>query len=301
MNNPDGNQTADTLLSAWIKSASDFWGSMLHNWPKFSPSGDGSSAKGKSRTQESFETVFHSWQTFSSVAGDPGAMNAFSNLGRALPDLLSKMVQGSWRSYFYLQQQWLDKIGSIDQSSRAFNFDSLDEEVFKAWTEIYEKEFRQFFYIPQLGLTRLYQEKLNEALDKHNRFQSQYAEFMHLIFLPIEKTFKVLQQQLSEMAREGKLPENSNDYYKLFIKILEGHYMSLFKSPDYVTAMSKTLAALEDFVAARNAIAQDFLKTMAVPTQDELDELYKELYHLKKRIKTLEKEKTATRRISQKK
>jgi len=57
--------------------------------------------------------------------------------------------------------------------------------------------------------------------------------------------------------------------------------------------MSKTLDALEDFVAARNAIAQDFLKTMAVPTQDELDELYKELYQLKKRIKNLEKEKSA--------
>ena len=116
---------------------------------------------------------------------------------------------------------------------------------------------------------------------------------MHLIFLPIEKTFKVLQQQLSDLAREGKLPENSNDYYKLFIKILEGHYMSLFKSPEYVTAMDKTLGALEDFMTARNAITQDLLKTMAVPTQDELDELYKELYQLKKRIKILEKEKFA--------
>jgi len=46
-------------------------------------------------------------------------------------------------------------------------------------------------------------------------------------------------------------------------------------------------------MTARNAITQDLLKTMAVPTQDELDELYKELYQLKKRIKILEKEKSA--------
>jgi len=221
-------------------------------------------------------------------------MDAFSNLGQTMPDILSKVVQASWRSYFYLQQQLLEKAGRIGESPRAFNFDNLDQEVFKAWTEIYEQEFQKFFYIPQLGLTRFYQEKISQSLDKYNRFQSQYAEFMHLIFLPIEKTFKVLQQQLSEMAQEGKLPENSNDYYKLFIKNLEGHYMSLFKSPDYVTAMNKTLDALEDFVAARNAITQDLLKTMAVPTQDELDELYKELYLMKKRIKILEKEKSAT-------
>jgi hypothetical protein len=221
-----------------------------------------------------------------------------------------------------LQQQWLEKAGRIGDSTRAFNFENIDKEVFKAWTDIYEKEFQQFFNIPQLGLTRFYQEKFGETLDKYNRFQSQYAEFMHLIFLPIEKSSKVLQEQLSNlahegklpensnlpieksskvlqeqlsnMAHEGKLPENSNDYYKLYIKILEGHYMSLFKSPEYISSMAKTLGALEDFIVARNAIAQDFLKTMAVPTQDELDELYKDLYHLKKRIRILEKEKSAT-------
>ena len=293
MNNSEGNQTADTLLSAWIKSATDFWGSMLQNWPKNNTAGDDSASGGKSRSQESFEAVFHSWQTLSSVAGDPGAMAAFSNLGRAMPELLSQLVQASWRSYFHIQQQWLEKADRIGESSRDFNFENLDKEVFKTWTEIYEKEFQQFFYIPQLGLTRFYQEKFNEALDKHNRFQSQFAEFMNLIFLPVEKTYKVLQRQLSGMAREGKLPENSNDYYKLFIKILEGHYMSLFKSSEYTAAMGNTLIALEDFIIARDSINQDFLKAMSMPTQQELDELYKELYQLKKRLKRLEKEKSA--------
>ena len=300
MNNQEGGQSANTLLSAWIKSAADFWGSTLQNWSKFSTADDGSSTGEKSRTQESFETVFNSWQTLSSVAGDPGAMEAFSNLGRAMPEFLSQMVQASWRSYFFLQQQWLEKAGRIGESSRAFNFDNLDKEVFKVWTEIYEKEFRQFFHIPQLGLTRFYQEKINETLDKHNRFQSQYAEFMHLIFLPIEKTFQVLQQQLSDLAREGKLPENSNDYYKLFIKILEGHYMSLFKSPEYVSTMAKTLDALEDFITARNSINQDLFKSMSIPTQNELDEIYKELYLLKKKVKILEKEKSALQGNNQK-
>lgn len=293
MDTQKGNQTGDTLLSAWIRSAADFWGSVLQNWTKYDAAGGGSAPGGKGRTQESFESVFNSWQTLSSVAGDPGAMEAFSNLGRALPELLLQMVQAGWKSYFYLQQQWLEKAGRIGQSTHAFNFDNLDEEVFKAWSEIYEKEFRQFFYIPQLGLTRFYQEKINATLDKHTRFQSQYAEFMHLLLLPVEKSLKVLQQQLSDLAREGNLPETSNEYYKIFIKILEGHYMSLFKSPDYVKAMGNTLEALEDFVEARNAVAQDILKAVSMPTQNELDELYKEMYQLKKRIKILEKEKHA--------
>jgi hypothetical protein len=217
-----------------------------------------------------------------------------------MPEMLSQMVQSSWKSYFYLQQQWMEKAGRIGETSQAFKFENLDEDIFKAWTDIYEKEFRQFFYIPQLGLTRFYQEKLNEALDKHTRFQTQFMEFMHLIYLPVEKSMKALQQKLSELADKGMLPESSNDYYKLFIKILEGHYMSLFKSPDYVTGMSKTLDTLEDFVAARNSITQDFLKTLSMPTQEELDDVYKELYHLKKRLKILEKQKSASRKSAHK-
>ena len=43
MNNQEGDQTANTLLSAWIKSAADFWGSTLQNWSKFSTASEGSS------------------------------------------------------------------------------------------------------------------------------------------------------------------------------------------------------------------------------------------------------------------
>ncbi len=292
MDEQKGDQAAPSLLSAWIESAAEFWGSMLQNWKPSGPEDSNSKPGEKSRAQEHFEAVFNSWQTLSSVAQDPGAKEAFSNLGQTMPELLSQMVQASWRSYFYLQQQWLERAGRIGESTRAFNFENLDEDVFKAWSDIYESEFRRFFYIPQLGLTRNYQQNLNVALDKYNRFQAQYAEFMNLLLLPVEKTFKVLQQQLADLAREGKLPENYNDYYKLFIKILEGHYMSLFKSPEYILAMSKTLEVLEDFVAARNTITQDILNTLSMPNQKDLDELYKELYHLKKRVKILEKEKS---------
>ena len=31
--------------------------------------------------------------------------------------------------------------------------------MFRVWTDIYEKEFQQFFQVPQLGLMRTYQEK----------------------------------------------------------------------------------------------------------------------------------------------
>ena len=75
----------------------------------------------------------------------------------------------------------------------------------------------------------------------------------------------------------------------MWIKILEGLYMTLFKSSEYTRAMGKALDSLEEFSAAKQAILVDMLQFLPVPTNKEMDDLCKEVYQLKKRIKTLEK------------
>jgi polyhydroxyalkanoate synthesis regulator phasin len=66
--------------------------------------------------------------------------------------------------------------------------------------------------------------------------------------------------------------------------------MNLFKSPEYIQVMGKALDTFEQFLQARNAITQDVLRAMAVPTQNDMDDLYKEIYLLKKKIRKLEKQ-----------
>ena len=285
---------AENLLTTWIKTTSDFWGSMLQNWNMTSgtpqeddPSSDPQSKE--SRSQESFESVLKTWQTISAVASDPDAMETFSNLSHSVPNILMKFVQSSWQGVFELQQQWMEKTGRIGRKTQAYSFENLEEETFKFWSEIYDKELKQYFYIPQLGLTRFYQEKFNQNLDKINQFQNTLNEFLFVFFLPMEKSFKVLQDEVAKMAEEGRLAEDANTYYKMWIKILEGHYMTLYKSPEFSKIMRKTIDDLTELLAAREAINQDVLKFMSVPNQGDLDDLYKEIYLLKKKIRKLEK------------
>ena len=280
------------LMALWIQNASDFWGNMLRSWggqTSEGAAGTGTDRTAKSRSQESLEAVLKTWQTLSSAASDPGAMDAISKLTHALPDVLQKMVMTGWQGYFQFQQQWLEKAGRVGKTTQAYSFENLEQETFKSWTQIYEDELRQFFAVPQLGLTRVYQERFNQALDRFNQFQNAFAEFLQMFYLPMEKSFKALQDEVNRLAEEGKLSEDYNTYYRLWIKILEGHYMTLYKSPEYVVVMSKTLNSLEEYLQSRDAIIQDVLKVMAVPTQKDMDDLYQEIYHLKKKIRKLEK------------
>jgi class III poly(R)-hydroxyalkanoic acid synthase PhaE subunit len=183
----------------------------------------------------------------------------------------------------------MEKAGTLGQKTEAYKFENIDQDAFRAWTEIYEEEFKQFLNIPQLGLTRFYQERMARLADKFNIFQGAMAEFTYLLYLPMEKSFKVMQEKLEQATKEGKFPETSQEYYRIWLRILEGHYMTLFKSPEYTSVLKKTLDATEEFVAARQEVYEDILEMFPVPTNKDMDDLYKELYRLKKRIRDLEK------------
>ena len=51
------------------------------------------------------------------------------------------------------------------------------------------------------------------------------------------------------------------------------------------------VAALEDYKMTSAKVVEDILAMFPVPTQKDMDELYKEIYLLKKKVKALEKEK----------
>lgn len=279
----------ETLLAAWMKATAEFWGSMAKMWPGASEILTPSEEPVKSRPQELFQSTLKMWQSMFSTLSEPGAMDTLSKGVNALPEIVMKMAKTGWDGYFHLQQQWLERVGRIGQRTEAYKFEGLEQDIFKAWAEIYEKEFRQFLTIPQLGLTRFYQERMSQAVDKFNLFMATMAEFLQLLYLPMEKSSRITQEKIEELTREGKIPENLREYYLMWLKILEGHYMTLFKSPEYTQVLNKTLNAMEEFMVARQEMLQDIMQTLPVATNKEMNELYKELYLLKRKVKELAK------------
>lgn len=281
-----------SLIETWMKMAGEFWKSMAVLDSSSSDTygmPEGLQEKTRNKFQESFESNLKMWSTMSSVLGEPKAMDAVMKGAAAVPEIITRTIGSLWEGYFRSQKQIIEKLGRIGQDTEAFKFEKLDENIFRVWADIYEKELSPFFKVPQLGLTRFYQERLDDTLDRYHTFQISLAEFLRLLYLPIEKSAKVLQQNLEELTKKGKLPESSQDYYRIWIRLLEGHYMTLFKSPEYAESLRDTLNALEDYLAARELMLQDLLQSVPVPTNREMDELYREIYHLKKKVKRLEK------------
>ena len=284
-------QFIDPSFFDWIKKAANIW---LGGIAQTMPSGSETILKTQSSVQNRFteqlQTNLNLLKSFSRMMTEPESASATVNSMSALPEIMMKIAISGVEAAMKTQIHLMEKANRIGKRAEAYNFDNLDQQVFKALTDIYEQELRQYLKIPPLGLTRFYQERFNDMLDKHNIFQTTLAEFLSILYLPMEQSFQVLQDKLREMAEQGNLPGNIKETYGMWLKILEGHFMNLFQSSEYLDALHRTLNHLEDFLIAKDNAMLDFLQTIPVVTQKDMDDLYKEFHLLKKRVRELEKE-----------
>lgn len=281
-----------SMVTTWMKSMGDLWGNMAGQWGAF-PGQQQAGAKAGSgatpKAQAAMASTLKNWQSMAGTMATPESMSALFKGGGAMPEVLLKLAQTSMGSFVELQQNMIQRAGRIGDSAKAYQFQDLDENMFRVWTDIYQKEFQQFFQIPQLGLMRTYQEKANQAADKYNLFQSTLSEFLSLLGLPFNRSMQVMQEKLGAMAENGELTDDTKVYYNMWVKVLEGHFMTLFQTPEYVETLTRTVNALADFSAARNAALEDMLGMLPVAKKTEMDDMARELYELKKRLRKLEK------------
>jgi polyhydroxyalkanoate synthesis regulator phasin len=282
--------TDENSMASWFQAMADMWLNIAKTIPANSDTALKTQTAVQSRFTQQLETNLNLIKSFSRMMTEPESASAAANSMSALPDILLKMVKSAFDSAVQIQNQLVQKAGRIGKQTEAYRFDNLDQDVFKALTEVYENELRQYLKIPPLGLTRFYQERFNKLLDKQNLFETTLAEFLSILYLPMEKSFKVLQENLRQKAEEGNLPKESKESYTIWLKILEGHYMNLFKSKEYTDALHRTLNAMEDFISARNETLRDFLQLLPVVTHKDMDDFYKEFHLLKKRVRQLEKQ-----------
>ncbi len=291
-NNPFNNLDMSSLMTSWMKMATDSFQTTGGLWTDKTASKSETSKKRPEKTgktQASLDSILKTWRIFSSTMGNPDTLQAGMSGISELPSVMMKMAQSSMTGFTRIQEQLEKRIKKTGESSGKFSFEQPDESFFANWKSIYEKEFQQYFNLPQLGLTRFHQEKANRAMDKFNLLQSTMGEFMTILFQPVERSFRTLQNSIEELSKQGELSSDVKTYYQMWIQILETEYGKLFISPEYLLSLGKTLSSLSEFSAAKEEVLQDLISTLPIPSQGEMDELYKELYTLRKRVRNLEK------------
>lgn len=220
------------------------------------------------------------------------------------PEMFQILSSHWWTGYFTLQRLWWEHLAQVPPELQLSKLKPVDRDFFKDWLAMYEQTWQPLLQMPQLGLTRVYQEQTAGMADKFHLFQAALGDFLFSLYQPVEESLAAVQEHLTAQARQEQISDDFQVYYRLWLKTLEARYLTLFTEPDFLQTMAKTVAAMSDFLAARQEVMTSMLKNLAIPTHEELDELHQEIYQLKKRVRELKsgrpKKKTTKRSPSSK-
>lgn len=279
MNEDQGKKDQNAPWSELMESATNYWTCAVKNWQDLS-----SSLAGAKPTDDCMNFFMQMWQkllaqwTGAEACKGAGASQPLFDIGQALMRVMSCGGGGMSQEFM----QWLWK----PMESSGFNaLEDLQREAFKIWTGFHEKQVQPILKMPQVGLTRVFQERINLLVDKFGTYQATVAEFQNLLSRPMEQSFAVMRQEMKKMKEKGEDADDFKKYYSMWIKVLEENYMTLFRSEEYRHALAKLLDETATFRMTGNEVIADFLQVLPIPTNKDMDEVYKELYQLKKQNK----------------
>lgn len=273
-----GTETAE-IFDYWAKSVGDFWGGMT----KMSGLSENKADKG----EEPFKSQNRYFESLFRTFSEPEDVGGMLKEMHKLPHMSIEMGKEIWESCCDFQKTGFSQARKNGNRFQDMGFSDVDQKIFNIYGKIYEKEFQKFLEVPQLGLNRFKQERVNRFIDRFNLFQKALGEFAHIFYVPMEKSASIMQDKMEEMFEAGEKIDNFKDLHAMWIRILEGQYMEQLKSSDYTQVLNKTVEALADYRGAKDEMLYDFLEAMPIPTNKDMDELYKDLYLLKKKVRKM--------------
>ena len=157
------------------------------------------------------------------------------------------------------------------------------QELFDLWLNTYESTWGTLLKAPAIGPAR---EKTEKILQGIPNFVNLYASWTDAA-VNFQNVFMEATRKTQEKVIEQH-PENPRDFYDIWLETYSDTIKEFLKSGHFAADMGKFMSHLMDVQQYNKEILEtNYLKPMNLPTKTEIDEIYKEIYLLKKKVKEL--------------
>ncbi|MBF0520421.1 MAG: hypothetical protein HQK92_11940 [Nitrospirae bacterium] len=187
---------------------------------------------------------------------------------------------------------WMDSLQKnfnivLDASSAADPNASMN--LFHNLYGAFEKTFGKVFKTPQVGKDREKMELLLRTMDLYSVYIAKNAEFQHKMYVAGEAAMRKVVESLAQKIKAGEEIKGYNDFYKIWADINEAEYFELFNTEEFSVVQGSLLESALEFRKQYHKLIEMNLSDLPIPVRSEMDDVYKTIYDLKKRLRALEK------------
>lgn len=272
------------FMSAWISSFLDFWQTWNQALTQMTPDLENGHPNRERYTQLS--GLPQSWNELMQSANNAmlqsGIWDKLPEALQQMPFVSMNLAQVGMSEVTKLAQDWMQGVEQAAQRAEEGRKDP-----FQSMAQAYADSWQKVLNFPPLGPERFRQQRINQLLDDGTLFINQFNQFMNQIALPFEKATIDLHKKIQELAEGDGYPESFQEYYNMWLKTLEGHFMVLFQSKEFSDLLNDVVNNYTRYQNMQNQVLQDLLKLLPVPSNQDFDALAHENYQLKKRVNQL--------------
>jgi class III poly(R)-hydroxyalkanoic acid synthase PhaE subunit len=216
---------------------------------------------------------------------DPTAVSTIVGQTTKLLETLAGSSQG-------FMKPWLDAAGKGYK-----DFPDMMEGHPESFMKIFHTLFSAFdstagraFHVPAVGKDREKIELLLRSLDDLSVYLARKTEFEHMMYITGIRAFEKAIATVADKVSKGEEFKKFDEFFDLWFDVSEKAYYALFQTQDFSKKQGELLEASVNVRQHFFKLMELYLYDFPIALRSEMDDLYKTIYDLKKKVKSLEKQ-----------
>ncbi len=162
--------------------------------------------------------------------------------------------------------------------------------VFHDFFTAFDATFGKVFHVPAVGKDREKIELLLRLSDCISVYLSKNTKYQYLMYATGLSAMDKVVEGVAAKVKEGKDITGFEEFFDTWVDVTEKRYLELFQTDEFSKLQGEFLDAAMDVRRNYFKLLELYLYDAPVVLRSEMDDTYKTIYDLKKRVRSLERQ-----------
>jgi class III poly(R)-hydroxyalkanoic acid synthase PhaE subunit len=160
-------------------------------------------------------------------------------------------------------------------------------DFFNAINEKYDETFAKFFNMMVMGMNREANEEQLQAVGSYIKMLFSAGTLVAMVADASKDSAKALLDHYQKEIKDGKAITTFRDFYNLWYRVTEDIMLELLNTDAFSKAFGDFSDKYSKFLISNNKVLERMLSPLPIPTNKDMDSLYKTVYDLRKDVRDL--------------